>query len=474
MNNAPKLFALMILAIFLHNCVTERGDVWDKVVENYVTMTSTYKEEKGQPDQTSFFDKGVDAFNEKRYQEAQLLLARFVNANPGSDRVPEALFYQGECFYRQGVYLQAVRYYQTVIDRYPSSPVYLPAYLKKGYVYVRIDKAEEARKIFDDIVERYPNTKYAEHAKATLISDGRQIPDMVDQIVSHEDHSPKERPAARKAPLSEKMPSPSLGLIKGYAVVVGISNYKEGRPGQLENLLYADEDAKAFENILRKLGWNPNHIKLLINEEATRRNIVIALDSWLTKAGPNDLVVLFWSGHGFADPEDPEKVYFACYDTNINIPATGYRMDFVRRSLEEKKAKHVLVFADTCHAGKLITRGEKGISIVPQIEKMRKERNIPKGWIFMVGADTDRQAIEHSSWTNGAFTHCLLKGFAGEADGFESAGPKDGIVTMGELRSYLHTTMPDITQKVLGVAKRAVITTSSGDPEIWKLSIKMR
>ncbi|MCP4623925.1 MAG: hypothetical protein GY850_10380, partial [bacterium] len=104
--------------------------------------------------------------------------------------------------------------------------------------------------------------------------------------------------------------------------------------------------------------------------------------------------------------------------------------------------------------------------------KMSRENEVPKGWIFMVGADTDRQAIEHTSWTNGAFTHSLIKGLSGEADGFQSAGANNGVVTMGELQAYMNTAMPDETQKVLGVAKRPVITTSSGDPDIWNLTLQ--
>ena len=259
-----------------------------------------------------------------------------------------------------------------------------------------------------------------------------------------------------------------------WAVVIGISRYGHKRQNGLTNLIFADDDAKAFTHTLQNLGWSDSHIKLLLNEEATERNIKIALEAWLTKAGPNDQIVLFWAGHGFPDPEDPEKVYFACYDTDIRIPATGYRMDKVRTALEERKSKNVIVLADTCHAGKIITRGNRGVSIVPNIEKMRREKNIPKGWIFMVGADTDRQAIEDTSWANGAFTHSLIKGLSGKADGFQSAGAKDGIVTMGELRSYMNTAMPDETLKVLGVAKRPVIMTSSGDPDIWNLTLQTK
>ncbi|MCK4790409.1 MAG: caspase family protein [Desulfobacteraceae bacterium] len=263
--------------------------------------------------------------------------------------------------------------------------------------------------------------------------------------------------------------------LQKWAVVIGISNYKILGQTGLANLIFADDDARAFARTLKNLRWSNSHIKLILNKQATKRNIEIALESWLSKAGPNDQIILFWAGHGFPDPEDPEKVYFACHDTDISIPATGCRMDRVRAILEERKAKNVIVLADTCHAGKLITRGHesRGISILPNINKMVRERKVPKGWIFMVGADTDRQAIEHTSWANGAFTYSLIKGLNGEADGFQSAGAKDGVVTMGELKAYMNTAMPDETQKILGVAKRPVIATSTGDPDIWNLTFQV-
>ena len=95
----------------------------------------------------------------------------------------------------------------------------------------------------------------------------------------------------------------------------------------------------------------------------------------------------------------------------------------------------------------------------------------PHHWIYMVASDADRKAIEDSIWSHGAFTYCLIKALNGAADGYQSAGPKDGIVTMGELRAFLNSAMPDETQKVLGVAKRPMITTSTGDPDIWNLSL---
>ncbi len=260
------------------------------------------------------------------------------------------------------------------------------------------------------------------------------------------------------------------GTRQSWAVVVGLSKYENSGKDGLENLIFADNDARVFARTLKNMGWSESNIKLLINEDETKRNIEIAIESWLTKSGPQDQIILFWAGHGYPDPENQEKVYFTTYDTKLSIPSTGYRMDRVRSSIEELKSKNVVILADTCHAGKLITRGENAISILPEIQKISREDNVPGGWIYMVSAATDRLAIEHSSWSNGAFTHTLIKGLAGEADGYQSAGKADEIITMGELKDYMNIMMPEETQKVLGVARHPVILTSTGNPDIWNLS----
>ena len=271
--------------------------------------------------------------------------------------------------------------------------------------------------------------------------------------------------SAISANISNKQP-----IDKRFAVIIGISQYLHAsEKTNLTNLLYADDDALAVQQLLIQNGWPEDRIRLLVNTSATKRDIGIALESWLTMANNDDLIMLFWAGHAYPDPEDPEKIYFACHDTNIKIPSTGYRMDQVRRVLEERGTRNVILIADTCHAGKLITRGNRGLTVKPYLEKIKRESNIPRGWIFMVGAEADRQAIEDVSWQNGAFTHCLLKGLNGEADGYESAGPKDGMVTMGEIRAYMNSDMPAETLNVLGVAKHPIITTSTGDPTIWNL-----
>jgi hypothetical protein len=379
-------------------------------------------------------------------------------ARPSSPRRPEPSRrtgkkdLRGADFFSQGMQAYENGEYQLCIDKLSKAIPLLKgdreridAHKTMAFAYMAFPKKREARQQFCNILTVDP----------TFELDPVMTPPKILTVFQE---------ASKKCLLSR-------GFRKKFALCIGISEYRYHGANGLTNLLFADDDAHDLSKALRKLGWRSSHIKTLTNERATKRNIEIALESWLTKAGKDDLIVLYWSGHGFQDPADTEKVYFACYDSKISIPATGFRMDRVRQSLEERGSRNVLFFADTCHAGNLITRGERGISVVPHLQKLRKERKIPKGWIFMVGAETDRRAVENSSWSNGAFTHCLIEGILGKADGFESMGPKDGRITMGELHAYLNTAMPDETHKVLGVAKRPVIATTIGDPSIWGLSL---
>ena len=321
------------------------------------------------------------------------------------------------------------------------------------------------------------------HDLAKRIAEAPELPAMAALARAKKGMAEKVVPApatnitVSSAPAVPIKPVPSGPVVSGYnrwAVVIGVSQYALVGQGGLTDLPFAADDARMFAQWLTRAGWSSDHVRVLIDEDATERNIRVALESWLTKSKSGDLVVLYWAGHGFPDPEDPERVYFACHDTDVRVPPTGFRMDRVIGSLKERQAKNVVVLADTCHAGKLITRGDRGLSVVPAVKRLHDQGRVPKGWVFMVSADTDRQAVEHSSWRNGAFTHCLLQGLGGEADGFQSAGVKDGTITLGELRAYLERAMPDETQKVLGVAKHPLITTSSGDPSIWNLTLQTK
>ena len=98
--------------------------------------------------------------------------------------------------------------------------------------------------------------------------------------------------------------SPRALNIDRWAVIVGISKYKDER----WNLKYADRDADELSELLQKDtggGFAKDHILKLTNQQATTGAIEKALRSFLKKPGKDDVVLLYFSCHGSADPDRP-------------------------------------------------------------------------------------------------------------------------------------------------------------------------
>jgi len=113
-----------------------------------------------------------------------------------------------------------------------------------------------------------------------------------------------------------------------WAVIIGISNYKDTR---IPSLRYASNDAQAFYNwAVSPHGgrYAPSNIKFLLNQEATGRKIKDALFIWLKQALAEDVVTIYFAGHGSPEsPDSPDNLYLLCYDTDYqNIASTGFPM----------------------------------------------------------------------------------------------------------------------------------------------------
>src|SRR5262245_28205410 len=106
-----------------------------------------------------------------------------------------------------------------------------------------------------------------------------------------------------------------------WAVIVGISSYKNIPPeGQLR---FAHRDAQDLADFLRTPGgggFPSNHIKLLLNQDATVSAIRTAIGTWLVRsAEPDDVIYIFFAGHGIVEGDndgyllatdsDPQNLY---------------------------------------------------------------------------------------------------------------------------------------------------------------------
>lgn len=112
----------------------------------------------------------------------------------------------------------------------------------------------------------------------------------------------------------------ALEEIKLYALVVGTSNFR----GSKLNLRYPDKDATAFAEALRLSGtplFGENmEIKLLTTSAdpyPRKAEIAKALADFAEKSNPNDILLLYFSGHGITYPDNSEKGQFYYLTTDI-------------------------------------------------------------------------------------------------------------------------------------------------------------
>lgn len=222
---------------------------------------------------------------------------------------------------------------------------------------------------------------------------------------------------------------------KLYALVIGVSDYTD----PLMTLKYAAKDAHDFANALQSqkgLYYADVQARVLTDREVTRTSVIEGLE-WLEKMAtdPNDVTVLFLSGHGTTDAHQTYWFYTAdANDDDVRIK--GVSQDELRESLQSLKGK-VLWFLDTCHAGMAAKRPPVDINVL--VNTVSASEN---GGLVVFASSTGRQvSVETEDLGNGAFTKAVVEGIAlGKADLLG-----DGLITTSSLDTYVEHRVEQFT-----------------------------
>ncbi|MEW6348838.1 MAG: CHAT domain-containing protein [Thermodesulfobacteriota bacterium] len=234
-----------------------------------------------------------------------------------------------------------------------------------------------------------------------------------------------------------------------YAVVVGISNYENPK---IPPLRVSDKDAKDFAAFLRtqdKL-FRKVHIELLVNDQATRGVVEKHLHYTLRRAGKDDTVVVFMSGHGQGDRAYPNDFFFLTYDSDPEYPASS-AVNMTRQWFTTRlDSKRVLLIADACHAGgfadqdtKAVVRAAENFFRASQEANENRPRmsDDSEGRVLLLSSRADELSQEKPDLGNSVFTYYLLEGLKGAAD-----TDKNGLVSLDELYNYVYEKTREATR----------------------------
>jgi len=248
-------------------------------------------------------------------------------------------------------------------------------------------------------------------------------------MCSYSDSQEPSKAVKRKAGESTHVGS-QTGAGDLYVLAVGISKY---RHPQIRQLSLSARDAQDFADFFETHGepFRNVHITALLNEEATHEEVEKNLYYKMRRAGKDDTVVLFFSGHGADDPHMPGEFFFLTYDADPEfLEATSVNMSRMR-FLKRLDCKRVLVVADACHAGGFSASGIK--TPEPPLKEFMRRFRESEGRVILTSCRPDEVSMEKPQFKNSVFTHYLLDGLKGRAD-----GDKNSVVTLKEVYDYVY------------------------------------
>ncbi len=239
-------------------------------------------------------------------------------------------------------------------------------------------------------------------------------------------------------------------LENAYALIIGISKYRDPR---IPELRFTRADAEGIYELLtdpKKVGLNPDNIKLLLDQDATAFNIKNAISSWLFKnAEPDSVVFIYFAGHGGVEEDrlgvekDKLAKYLLPYDASFDdlYSSAISNRDFNELLLTIRSTK-LVIFMDSCYSGGVSERKARDLKIT---EDPYQKIGEGEGRIVIAASKPDQRSFEDSRLGHGVFTYNLIEALSGKAD-----RNKVGYVTVLDAYKYLENNVHDLARKLAG------------------------
>lgn len=235
-----------------------------------------------------------------------------------------------------------------------------------------------------------------------------------------------------------------------YILSIGINKYLN----PTYELGYAVDDAKAYnKRVKNSASAIFNHVEevFIKDTDADKAGIEKAFADMAAKAGPEDVFIFYYAGHGAMgmNRETREKTFFIIpYDvTNMygdyNLLAEkGVSSGELLSYSKQIKAGKQMFILDACQSGGALeafnSRGADREKAIAQLARST-------GTFFLLASGAVQYASEAKELGHGLFTYAILEGLDGSADG----GSKDNKITANELKGYVEDRVPELTNEYM-------------------------
>jgi Caspase domain len=235
----------------------------------------------------------------------------------------------------------------------------------------------------------------------------------------------------------------------GHALLIGVGSYA-ALPRWDVPMTAAD--AQAVAAALRDpalCGYPAEQVTLLTDRAATRDGILAALDALAARAGVDDTIVLFFSGHGHYD--DHGGYCLTTHDTRLTasrMVADGTAVSQVAliEKLRALRAARVLCLFNACHAGAIspVLGDEEPLPGVNPPAQTSAALLATGAGRVVISACREHQYAFVGDGPLTIFTQALVEGLRG--DGVTS---RSGYISLFDLYTGLYSAVDEMVRRVV-------------------------
>lgn len=236
-----------------------------------------------------------------------------------------------------------------------------------------------------------------------------------------------------------------------HALVVACAAYDDPR---LQKLSAPRGDADSFAAMLGDPSLGGFAVQKVLDE--TAGTVARAMETFYKARRPDDLIVLYFSGHGVKDGDG--RLYLAARNTSPDLlRSTGVPATLLHDLMEDTRARSQVLILDCCHSGAfgrgLVAKSAGRVGV--------GEILAGRGRVVLAASDALQYAFEQRGDVVGVgpaasslFTRCLVDGVVSGAADLDG----NGFITADELYDY--------------ACERMSAETSDQTPVMWAFGVQ--
>lgn len=219
------------------------------------------------------------------------------------------------------------------------------------------------------------------------------------------------------------------------ALLIGVSEYEPG----LNPLPKAVKDVEAVQRVLKNADLGGfDQVKTLTNPD--RVVMEAEVENLFCDRAKDDLVLLFFSGHGVKD--DSGKLYFATRNTRKNrrgelVRSTAVPSNFVLEVMNNSRSKRQVVVLDCCFSGAfaedMTAKDDGSVDIQHQLGS--------EGRAVLTSSTSTQYSFEEKNTDLSVYTQYLVEGIETGAADFDN----DGAISVDELHDYAKQKVQEVS-----------------------------